>query len=196
MKVHTRLQNNIKNLEIKDEYLRCLIKCSDCDCDKFIIYEHVFYETNPDNEINKFIKKHPMLSYEISRDKNNRLYFRGTIFDIPITKKMFFDEGSNNINSHIVVKACCSNCKKEVIIFDNFIDGYDALTENKIKPMEKNLHFEKMNNTPQNINLEIYNYNTFEEFKSNTGLKNLEDYYNGFGAIKVILVDPKTHKKK
>lgn len=102
-----------------------------------------------------------------------------------------------NNNQRIIFKAKCACCNNEIVLYDSFIDGYDAITDNiEKKNINESFDFETISDMPQKINMQIYNYGTFEEFKENTELENIEDYFNGYEAIKITLIDPQSNKHK
>ncbi len=196
-----RLQKNMKDEKITKNSIKSIIKCDCCESDTFLVYKNSIdkeKEKNQENEkkeIEKFLKKHPILSYVIASDKEGRTYLRGTFFDIPVTKKIYLPETFDG-NQRIIVKAKCVCCNNEVVLYDSFLDGYDAIIENVLKEnTNEDCGFEAISDIPQKINVQIYNYETFEEFKENTELKNIEDYYNGYGAIKITLINPQNNRR-
>lgn len=193
--VPSRLQNSIKDKIIKNNTLTCNIKCPSCDSDTFHVFNNDLSDQINENVINEFLKKHPLLSYEINRDKNNRLFLRGLLFDIPVTKKIYITQ-IQNVTYEKVVKAKCSNCDKEIILFDSKQDGYDAVIDKLEDKMKKSLKFKAVTKYPQKINLKINNFKTFDEFKKETELLDINDYYNGYASIIITLINPKTNKKQ
>lgn len=80
----------------------------------------------------KYWKKYrfiPILAFgdAIERKSGKRYWFGRTFFDIRIGK--FYTDDSPAVMDLCVVKAICSNCGKEHILFDNRNHGYDTLSE-------------------------------------------------------------------
>lgn len=195
--VPQRLQSSIKDKKIKKGSLTCDIICPFCKNDIFDVFASDLTNELENEIIDEFLKKHPLLSYEINRDKKDQLFLRGTLFDIPVTKKFYLPAIENSAyQNQKIVKVKCSNCNKEIILFDSTQDGYDAVIS-EIKDKTKNeIKFKLITKFPQKINIKIYNFETFEQFKEETGLKNVNDYYDGYGSIKITLINPKTNRKK
>ena len=90
---------------------------------------------------------------------------------------------------HTVVKAFCTNCGKEIIIFDNFLHGYIAVTEPKAAmetwemPTKENFIFTEGTGTVS-VRLRASKfYETFKE-KANNAKGNASE---AFGSIAVFL---------
>lgn len=95
-----------------------------------------------------------------------------------------------------VIKVICSQCQKEIVVFDNRCHGYDGMTTDNIKKTKYIPHFEECNNMIYNIYVTIKNDTSLEEFNDNLGDEcSYEFYSNAFSRIIIFGVDENGKKK-
>lgn len=97
-----------------------------------------------------------------------------------------------------VLKAKCSACGKEILLFDNRTCGYDALTgEHTDAYMAYTPHFKPKGNSSLKIELTFENDSSLDAFKEATGMDCTEEFYsNAFSWIQIYGISDEGKRKK
>ena len=177
------------------------LKCT-CGSNFFKIMKGKTHESKQQEEKwNNYWKKYRFvpifeLGDAIERKSGKRYIYGSTFFGIRVGK-LYYEE-IPFVKDLCVVKAVCTNCSKEFILFDNRKHGYDALSDILDKQQfdkamvpfasEKNLKFRNLcRGNECDITIAIQNDLSFDDFYETFG-KNAsdEDYSNAFSWIKII----------
>lgn len=100
------------------------------------------------------------------------------------------------------VKAICSECGTEYLIFDNRFHGYDGKLSCELSDEEKIYipHYKKKrrkDNLPIQLIIEVEHDMNFDDFKEDIGIDcQFEDYTESFTWIVIYTIDSKGKKRK
>ena len=171
-------------------------------CDTFSLYENTF--TVEESKIihlyeEKFTKTFKEIeTYTITRDDNGKLHHWKlyTPFGIHGFKKEIYPPQEPFFASIKLIKVKCSCCKKDHILFDNRIHGYDG-TFNEVaedvinyKPL-----FKQMYNDAR-IEIKVENDPSLDDFIKNTGIEcNENQYSNAYGYISIYTINHSNKRK-
>ena len=167
----------------KEHFARFYLRCS---CGKTEFFTLKSKNEKADNVFDKYwdSKKIPILSINHNTDKNGEGYWYGkTFFGIHIGK--FYDKDIHHLPMQTnVLKVKCASCGREIDVFDEAANGYNAEIE-KSNAIDKhnNVEFVKSKDRSEimvEIRYDISEAEFFEENK-NAGL----DYSNAFSCISV-----------
>lgn len=165
------------------------LKCS-CGCNAFLLAKS---KNNGNEHKNSFDSywdslKLPIFSLKDAIDKRNgeRYVYGTTFFGIRLGR--FYVKDLPNFNIRQIIKARCSKCGKEFVIFDSHHHGYDVLTENK-QEIENNELTVKLvwTKNPKEIIVDIRNSLSYEEFVEEFG-ESIEKYSNAFESIDIYTI--------
>jgi len=97
-----------------------------------------------------------------------------------------------------LLKAQCSACQAEYVIYDSSLYGYDGMTFDKESyEVKYDPRLRQKSKKPLKLLITVENDATLEEFKSNTGLDfSMDEYSNSFSWIVVHGIDENQKKKK
>lgn len=177
------------NIKEKDTTTTLNLKCS-CNCPNFLLYKNK--ESNTEQ-----IKR---LKWEQLLQEYNGGGYSDSEGNLFLTKKKIFciKPKGIKINKHdipkylIILKAKCSSCGKEYIIFDNCKNGYDAISHNTItddsNKNQKTVEYKSLNKKPTHIKIKITNDMTYSNFLEEFPGATLEKYLNAFSNISVYLL--------
>jgi len=170
---------------------------SKCGNDNFLVFKNTVQKSakqiEKEKEIEAFGKRCGWRSYSggILKDGKNYMY-RRNIFGVIVDKVDVSDLPHNHTN---IVKAKCSECNEEYVLFDNRIHGYNAFAEklgNPNKQVSDEIEFEQKTfkgskNSIIEIQIKIINQHSFEEFLEDVDCENAtkEDYSNAFHDIAI-----------
>lgn len=179
------------------------IKCQ-CGNSKFKVFKNIPLESEKESNekwitlINKRFRKGNIEQYS---DQNGEVFIvRKNLFGKVIDKEKLHDMPRySNVN---IIKIICSECKKEHVLFDNRIHGYNSFVDGIKSCTYDNISFKQktfkgsLNNLLE-IKVRINIDSSVEEFKSEVNLDiTLEEYSNAYSDITVFgnIVD--VHYKK
>lgn len=95
-----------------------------------------------------------------------------------------------------VIKAVCSQCQKEIVIFDSRYYGYDGMTSNDEEAKKYILHFKQRDHKLYGIKVSIENEPSLEAFNEVLNEHySLEFYSNSFSRISIHGLDEKGKQK-
>lgn len=116
-------------------------------------------------------------------NKHGEGYWYGsTFFGIRVGK--LYDKDIPEINTRRIVKATCSQCGKEHIIFDSQYHGYDALAEYETRPVpEFNPQYSYSKGETEAL-IEVRSDLPYDEFCEDFG-DDVEKYSNAFDDIEI-----------
>lgn len=167
------------------------LKCF-CGCNTFLLAK----SKNTENEkkqtdFNNRLKslKWPIFSWKDAIDKQNgeKCIYGTTFFGIKLVK--FYVKDLPDFNIRHIIKAKCSRCGTEFVIFDSLYHGYDALTENKQETESNELTIKFVwTNNPKEIIVNIRTDISYEEFAEEFG-ENKEMYSNAFESIDIYTIN-------
>ena len=96
-----------------------------------------------------------------------------------------------------VLKAKCTSCGKEHILFDSRINGYDAMTSEDRDDTEYVPHYNSYSKKQYNLEICIENDESLEEFIEATGIKESEEFYSdAFSWIAIYGIDENQKRRK
>ncbi|MBR3104594.1 MAG: hypothetical protein IKH46_12325 [Lachnospiraceae bacterium] len=96
-----------------------------------------------------------------------------------------------------VLKAKCTSCGKEHILFDSRINGYDAMTSEDRDDTEYVPHYNIYSKKQYNLEICIENDESLEEFIEATGIKESEEFYSdAFSWIAIYGIDENQKRRK
>lgn len=165
------------------------LKCS-CGCNDFLLGKS---KNNINEQKNSFDSywdsfKLPVFSLKQAIDKHNgeKYVYGTTFFGIRLGK--FYEKDLPISNMRQFVKARCSKCGKEFVVFDSHHHGYDSLMENK-QEIENNELTVKLvwTKKPKEIIVDIRNNLSYEEFVEEFG-ESIEKYSNAFESIDIYTI--------
>ena len=147
----------------------------------------------------------PIFSFgdAVDRKKGQRYIYGNTFFGIRVGK--LYDEDLHSVKDLCVIKATCSSCFKEIVVFDNRRHGYDAQTDiwdagelGTVNPSFADESALKFHDTCRGnacaIKVSVQNNLSFNDFYETFGYSASEkDYSNAFSRIKITsIVDGKS----
>lgn len=187
---------DIANNIIKKKYSAIFnLKCT-CDNEYFVLYRN----KETDEEIIKRKK------WETLLNKYNGGGYSDELGNVYLIKKNLFGVKSAEIkinkseipNPLTVVKAKCSKCGKEYIIFDNSKNGYDAVVDNleTKNSNKKNVQcqYKAINNKCKIIKVRIANDLLYEDFAKEFPGVTTESFANAFSEISIYLLENKRYR--
>lgn len=164
------------------------IKCK-CGADTFLLAKNVNMENKRDNTFDNYWNsfKCPIFSLQDAVDKNGERYVYGTTF-FGIRVGKFYYKDLPHFNERKTVKAKCSQCKAEFVIFDNLHYGYNAIAENErqSEPSEPVKYI--WSKKPKEVVVVVRNSLSLDEFAEEFG-RDSEKYSNAFESIEIYTVD-------
>ncbi|MBQ4601844.1 MAG: hypothetical protein IJB24_03190 [Clostridia bacterium] len=179
----------------KGNSLSFKLKCT-CGCESFTIFEKD-YTDNEKQLITQYENKipdtgsHPIYG-GIDSDGNPYSYIK----ILGIFKKHIEFPQPPGFMWIDVIKAVCSHCQSEIVLFDNRCYGYDGMTvDNEV---EKNYicHFRQRDNTSYGIWITVENEPSLEEFNEMMNQQcSLEFYSNSYSRIRIHGFDENGKKK-
>jgi hypothetical protein len=188
----------------KRELIECDLVCG-CGSDVFSVYKNCFSQEDMSRaeewrkKHNKYWRFRRLLcggKYTFERDKDTgKIYKIGlfsSLFGIKIGKFCFDDASNLDL---AVIKVKCGNCRKEHIVFDNRIHGYDGFCGSPAIDTEYNdIRFERKTekNSEESlyrVSINIRNDETFDKFIEVCCEADItfEQYTNAFGDIEIML---------
>jgi len=177
------------NIKEKDTSATLNLKCS-CNCSNFLLYQNV--ESNAEKM--KRLKWEQLLQ---EYDGGGYSDSEGNLF---LTKKkiLCIKPKAIKINKYdipkylIIIKAKCSSCGKEFIIFDNRKNGYDAISDNTmiddLNKNQKSIKYKSLNKQPTPIKIKISNDMNYSNFVEEFPDAAMEKYLNAFSNISVYVL--------
>lgn len=186
------IASNIKETKNK---IQIELKCK-CGCNTFKLYKNK--ETPEEYKIRKnwenLLKKYNGGGYS---DQEGNIYLTSKNF-CGMQKKIKIDPSLIPKYTNII-KAKCSNCGNEFVIFNNIENGYNANTDiNIAKEKKEKVNFEQMlyKNLPieNNVKIVINNRLTYEDITKEFENATKEFYSNAFSCISIYILDNKKYK--
>ena len=179
----------------KDNCLSFKLRCL-CGCERFNVWEKDY--TNKENELIKEYKENiPDTGWHTiygGVDSNGKPY--NYIKILGIFKKQITFPKTPVFMEVDVVKAICSQCQKEIVIFDSRYYGYDGMTSNNEEIKKYIPHFKQRDNKLYGIKVSIQNVPSLEAFKEVwNGHCSFEFYSNSFSWICIQGVDENGKQK-
>jgi hypothetical protein len=192
------IKNIARTAHSNKNWLTVSIHC-ECGSDEFFLYKSKFpkeaqemVKQNNDEYI-KVLGGH-MPHFRWDEDKILRTYIReGRVEkEIILPKPLSFA-------ALVVYKVKCNKCKKEYVIFDNSIHGYDAVnTDSAPKMPDFQLEFTERafkDNSPKRIHIKYENNESIEEFFDSTDEEvNELKYSNSFSWIVIYAIGQNSKK--
>ena len=170
-----------------------IIKCK-CQNTKFYLLENE--ETSEERakreEFEKLLEKYDGVPY--SDENGNIILSTKGILGIG-KKKMHLQKDAIPFQIKII-KAKCSDCGREILLFDNRKYGYDAIVDppktamQELKIIEKNQYGKAVE-----IFMKIWNDLSYEEFIEEKGGGIIEEYSNAYSNIVIYTIDGNKKKK-
>lgn len=172
------------------------LKCT-CGCEKFSILNNA-YTDDEKQEIKEYEDKSPNIglhSLNGEIDSNGNPFYYIKIFGI-FKKRIEIPEEPICMRV-TVVKAVCSKCLKEILLFDNRYHGYDAVNTVSDEEAKKYIpHFKQKNKESYNVEIIVENESSLEKFMELLGEQcSFELYADSFSWIEIVGVDSKGKKK-
>lgn len=178
----------------KGNRLSFKIKCT-CGCETFTVYEKDYTDEEKQliSEYESKIPKIGMHTIYGGVDADGKPYsyikrfgiFKQYIKFPPIPVFMDFE----------IVKAVCSQCKKDVVLFDSRYYGYDGITSDNAEAKNYIPRFKEKDHKIYNIVINIWNMLSLEEFNNELNANcSLEEYSNSFGGISALGIDEKRNR--
>lgn len=171
------------------------LKCT-CGCETFFVPEKVY--TKEEKElIKEYESKIPDTSWHIlcgerDSDCNVRWYIRRFF----IFKKYIEFPDQPSFMSVKVIKVNCSQCQKEIIVFDNRYHGYDGMISDNKEEKNYTPKFKENDSISYKIEITIENDVSLDEFNERTGEEHSYEFYsNAFSWIKICRIDANGKKK-
>lgn len=183
------------NIKEKNNSAILNLKCQ-CNNEYFILFKNE--ETKEDKARRK--------KWEILLKKYNDGGYSDSSGNIYLIKKKLFGIKSEEIkinkseisNTVSIIKAKCSKCGKEYVIFDNTKNGYDAVVDNiEIKNLNKNnvsYSYKAINTKDTIIKVKIINDLTYEEFVKEFPKYTIDNFKNAFSEISIYSLKDKRYK--
>lgn len=179
----------------KGNQLSFKLKCS-CGCETFTILEKNY--TNDEKRlISEYENKIPYTGWHSiygGLDANGKPYSYIKILGI-FKKYITFPQMPMFIEVN-VVKATCSQCQKEIVLFDSRYYGYEGMMSDDVEAKKYIPHFKPISRKLYSIEVSIENEPSLEAF--NEVLKkqsSLEFYSNSFSWICIRGLDANGKKK-
>ena len=176
-----------------------------CDCNNKEFYIFQNHLTKEEKEIvdeyNKEFEKAFKGSWTYtmeSDDKGIIHYYRlYTPLGMYGPKKEVFPPETPSFAELNIIKAKCTHCGKEYVLFDSRYHGYDAVTNEESVVSTYIPHFKQKRNSALGVVIKVENDGSFEEFIDNTGEECDEEFYsNAFGSMSIYTVNSEGKKKK
>ena len=96
-----------------------------------------------------------------------------------------------------VLKAKCTSCGKEHILFDSRINGYDAMTSEERDDTEHVPHYNSYSKNQYNLEICIENDESLDKFIEATGINESEEFYSdAFSWIAIYGIDENQKRRK
>ena len=164
------------------------LKCP-CGCNTFLLAKSKNNEKEQKNSFDSYWNsfKFPVFSLKQAIDKHNgeKYIYGTTFFGIKLGK--FYIKDLPVFNTRQIVKARCSQCGLEFVIFDSRYHGYNALTENKQEIKDNELTIQLVwTKNPKEIVVDIRSTLSYEEFVEDFG-EDIEKYSNAFESIDIYI---------
>ena len=168
------------NIQKKSKCISFMIKC-ECNSKEFQLLENE-ESREKRKEFERLIKEYDGGAYS---DKNGNIFLCSKGF-LGIGRKKIQLPDSSILFSIKVVKALCSHCGKEIILFDNRLYGYDAIVDPHSN-LSEDLKFSviKANKKPSEILVKIRNDLSFEEYVETMAGTLTERYAEAFSDISI-----------
>lgn len=97
----------------------------------------------------------------------------------------------------VMLKAKCSVCGKEYVLFDSRKNGYDAMTSEDMDDSDYIPHFQNYRKKQYVLEIKIENDESLDAFIENTGIDCSEEYYsNAFSWITIYGIDENGKRRK
>lgn len=205
MPIPAYLKNIAGNEKIKKALTSFAIVCP-CGNDTFDIYKN--YMTNEEKELCK--PYYDALDNSMSpygsfctKDEDGTLhYWKYTDPQQKITVECFIPP-KPSVLSFSAIKAICSVCHSEFVLFDNRFHGYDGVFNNhSLNEQTKNAepHFRQIhrkNHAHVKLLITVENEESLEKFNEAAGEDcSLETYSNAFSYITIHTIDHNGRKRK
>ncbi len=193
------LDKHVTLIRSKDNTILLSFHC-DCGSDKFTVAKNVF------NRSERALLKpyYDSIKNSLSRygsyctlDDEGKLHHWKRLSDDRNDVIEVFLLPEPDFATVTVLKAKCSGCGKEHILFDNRSNGYDAMTSDEHKGMDYIPHFNHYSKKEYALEIKIENDETFEIFKKNTGIDCSEEFYSdAFSWIIIYGIDEDGKRRK
>ena len=183
-------------------WLRYLIFSFQCDCGnkQFVIARNRL--TRSERELLK--PYYDALHNSISRygswctkDENGTLHHWKMLSEDQNDVTEVFIPPKPKFASVTVLKAMCSECGKEYVLFDSRKNGYDAMTSEDMDDLDYLPHFQNYGKKQYILEIKIENDESLEAFIENSGINCSEDFYSdSFSWIIIWGIDENCKRRK
>ena len=179
----------------KGNQLSFKLKCK-CGCEMFTIFEKN-YTNDEKRRISEYENKIPnigMHSVYGGIDSNGKPYNYIKILGI-FKKHITFPQMPVYMEVD-VIKATCSQCQEEIVLFDSRYYGYEEMISNDEEAKKYIPHFKPINRKLYGIEITIENEPSLDAFNEILNEQcSLEFYSNSFSSICIYGLDEKENKK-
>ena len=168
----------------------------DCGCSSLYLLENIL-----DEEEDNIIKEHEKRFSKWSRIENytdpitqiRYLVARnafGRIFDKIPTSEI------QDIRRTQIIKVECSECGRQLVIYDSRYHGYDAIvTKNQISTGCKKYQYRLLQKKSMEVEIKIRNDLTYDEFCEESEENSIKEFSNAFSSIEIYgILDGKKKK--
>ncbi|MCI7554073.1 MAG: hypothetical protein MST00_01330 [Tenericutes bacterium] len=178
----------------KNNRLYLSLKCS-CGCEKFHILKNDY--TDEEKElIEEYEANYPKTGFHstyFEADSNGNVY--SYIKILGIFKKRIVFPNQPICLSVKTIKAICTKCKNEILVFDNRYYGYDGMTSENVEEKKYIPHLKMINKKSYSIEMIIENDESLEKFNEAIGEEKSFDFYsNSFSWIRINKIDENNKK--
>lgn len=183
----------INQIEKKD-VLILRIGC-ECGCSSFRFLEN-FEDKETEHKEKKLMSMFAKTNERyIDPDTKAKYFVKRNIFGK--IKIKIPESELDNFGSARIVKAVCTSCKREIILFDSRYHGYDAVVGNK-QNLDKNRQYQyrEMANQIMQLEIELLQDIPYDEFLDEFGLELAENYSNAFSYITIYGLDEKGRRHR
>ena len=181
------------------------LKCCRCNCNSFFLHEN--YPTKEEKALlkpyrealhNWYPKPKDGFPGQMTRDENGVWHYWKILSADGLKREEVFIPKQPPFATVNVIKAICSECQQEYILFDSRLHGYDGIvSEHSEEELEYSPHYRLKNQNALKILLVVENDATLDTFVSNTGIElNEQDYSNAYSWIAIYGIDDSGKKKK
>ena len=163
-----------------------MVNCK-CQSTKFYLLENVetIEERTEREEFEKLLKKYDGKTYS---DKNGNIIL-STKGILGFGKKKIQLQKDSIPFQIRVIKAKCSDCGREILLFDNRKYGYDAIVEpHQNARQELKFLEESRNEKAVGIFMKIWNDLSYEEFIEEKRGGTVEEYSNAYSNIEIYTI--------
>lgn len=170
-----------------------MVNCK-CQSTKFYLLENeeTVEERTEREEFEKLLKNYDGKAYS---DKNGNI-FLSTKGVLGFGKKKIQLQKDSIPFQIRVIKAKCSDCGREILLFDNRKYGYDAIVEpHQNARQELKFLEESRNEKAVEIFMKIWNDLSYEEFIEEKGEGTVEEYSNAYSNIEIYTIEGGKKKK-